>query len=97
MSQVALPITVRALQVAVILGAVANVVGDALLLFGQPLIIVLLLRGVVHIVGAGVPIRALVGATLLSRHWALGPQGCQLQVGGHILLQGQLRILTLGL
>ena len=44
----ALPVAVCPLQVAVVLGAVADVIGDALLLFGQPLVIVLLLRGVVY-------------------------------------------------
>ena len=48
MGQVALPAAVHALLVAVVLRAVVDVIDDALLLFGQPLVISLLLRGGVY-------------------------------------------------
>ncbi|XP_047302504.1 uncharacterized protein LOC124907532 [Homo sapiens] len=95
--QVHLPIAVHALQVAFVLRAVADVVGDALLLLREALIIVVLLRGVVHVVGTGVPIGAVVVALLLLGRGALWPQGDQLQALGHIVLQGQLHVLALGL
>ncbi|KAL0618724.1 hypothetical protein AAY473_011402 [Plecturocebus cupreus] len=95
--QVLLPVAVHALQVAVVLGAVADVVGDALLLLGEALVVVLLLGGVVHVVRAGVPIGAVVVALLLLGCGALWPQGSQLQALGHIALQGQLHVLAPGL